>query len=324
MSIFNFWPTERYKPDAFASFSPTRDLDLGTARALMWAAQLAYELDAHTSPDHIDKVKTILRLWNMELVQPVPIPGFPQVPMLALHLLPAVSRDALVIRGRGAIIVAFAGTDPPRIQDWLVNFAALPTGATGVSMGLSDAAAMFAPLLKPLVEPRGDLKLYVTGHSLGGSLGVAVAYALSQIGCNADAVYTYGMPRAGDPGFAADYDQRLGAHTYRFVHGDDLVPTVPPANFGAIKHQHVGWLIRCETGAKFSLSQRSADTKSNEPLDDNAILAGALAPADLIDRGLAASRTFTSGGGLVDISIAAQPPRIRHHLQDQYIASLTG
>src|SRR5947209_7028746 len=126
MSILNFRPIEFYKPDAFVAFTPTSSLDLGTARALMWASQLAYELDTQSSKEQIDKVKTILDGWQREFIEIVPIPAFPQVPLKALPLLPAVSRDALVIGSPGAIIIAFAGTDPPRVQDWLVNVAALP------------------------------------------------------------------------------------------------------------------------------------------------------------------------------------------------------
>jgi hypothetical protein len=326
MSALNFWPIERYKPDAFNDFkstiAPNFDFDPGTARALMWAAQLAYELDTFTSEDKIKTVKTILKLWNMELVQAVSIPGFPNVPIKAVPLLPAITRDALVIKGRNAIIVAFAGTDPPRIQDWLVNFAALPTAATGVSSGLADVAAVFAPLLKPLVTQDNNLTLFVTGHSLGASLGVAVAHELSRTNCKVEAVYTYGMPRAGNAAFAADYDGRLGKRTFRFVHGDDLVPTVPPANLAGVQHQHVGWFIHCARGAKFALNQKSTDTKSNEPLRDDDILSGLFSQASFGARVTAAWNALASGRPIDSIK-ELSPERIRQHLQDQYIAALT-
>jgi triacylglycerol lipase len=314
MSVLNFLPIERYSPDAFAAFSPTSELDLGTARALMWASQIAYELDAHTSKEQVAKVQAIRDRLHLEFIQIVPIPAFPKVPMTALALLPAVSRDALVIGAAGALVIAFAGTDPPRIQDWLVNFALLPMAGTGVSDGLADAAAAFAPLLKPLI----DRKLFVTGHSLGGSLGVAVAYELSRMDCNAEAVYTYGMPRVGNAKFAADYDQRLGTRTSQFVHGEDLVPTVPPAAL----HRHVGFFIHCARGAKFSLAQKSPDTKSNEPARDLDILGGVLDPRDLPGRLRAAFNVATSSTP-VDRLKELSPGRIRQHLQDQYIAALT-
>ena len=69
MSVLNFRPIEFYKPDAFSAFTPTSDLDLGTARGLMWASQLAYELDTQSSKEQVDKVKTILDRLHLELIQ---------------------------------------------------------------------------------------------------------------------------------------------------------------------------------------------------------------------------------------------------------------
>jgi len=321
MSIFNQWDPARYAPDAFANFTATRDLDLGTARGLMWAAQLVYELDITMSPRSLDKVKGILAKMTMQFVDAIPVGGFPPQSEQLFPALSRISRVALAISGHGAIIVAFAGTDPPRLQDWLVNFGLRPS-ATGVSQGLHDAAALFVPKIKALRDQNSGLKLFITGHSLGGSLGVAVADALNAAGCDADGIYTYGMPRAGDPTFAARYNAALGARTFRFVHGDDLVPTVPPAK-GITPLQHVGFLIQCDTGGKFTLEQRSPDTSSNEPMRDGDIVSGLAAPTSLFARGFAAIRALTQGGGVVDSAIAAAPPRIRHHLQDQYIAALT-
>jgi len=190
-------------------------------------------------------------------------------------------------------------------------------------MGLADAAAVFAPLLEPLIAQHGDRKLFVTGHSLGGSLGVAVAYELSRKGHNADAVYTYGMPRAGNAHFAADYDQRLGSRTFRFVHGQDLVPTVPPADLAGVLHQHVGWFIHCERGAKFALAQKSRDTKSNEPIRDNVdIVRDASNPTGFGGRARSAFNVLVSGNPVESLK-ELSPDRIRQHLQDQYIAALT-
>jgi hypothetical protein len=286
----------------------------------MWAAQLAYEIDITNSPGSLDKVKGILGKMTMQFVDTIPIGGFPSESERLFPVLTRISRVALVISGHGAIIVAFAGTDPPRLQDWLLNFGLRPS-ATGVSQGLHDAAALFAPRIKALREKNSGLKLLIAGHSLGGSLGVAVADALHAAGCEADGVYTYGLPRAGDPAFAARYNAALGARTFRFVHGDDLVPTVPPAA-GLTPLQHVGFLIQCDTGSSFALTQRSPDTSSNEPMRDGDIVSGLAAPTSLVDRALAAIRVLTRGGGVVDTSIAAAPPRIRHHLQDQYLTAL--
>ena len=63
MSIFNQWDPARYLPDAFARFTASSDLDLGTARGLMWAAQLVYEIDITMSPRSLEKVKAVA-LWH--------------------------------------------------------------------------------------------------------------------------------------------------------------------------------------------------------------------------------------------------------------------
>jgi triacylglycerol lipase len=326
MSLLTTWPIQRYERNVFDNFQPTLDANFdfhpATARALMWASQLAYELDTRTSQSSVEKVKTILQRWNMEFVQAAPITGFPQVPLTMVSILPAITRDALVISGHGALIIAFAGTDPLRIQDWLVNFSALPAATTGVSTGLSDAAALFAQRLKPIIDSHANLKLFVTGHSLGGALGVAVAHELGGMNCTAEAVCTYGMPRAGDGNFAATYDARLGKRTFRFVHGDDLVPTVPPANLAGVRHQHVGWFIHCPRGGKFAVSQKSANTQSNEPVRDDDIVAGVLSQVNWVER-LSTLALALLGGDLVQAIVDAAPERIRQHLQDQYIAALT-
>jgi triacylglycerol lipase len=66
-------------------------------------------------------------------------------------------------------------------------------------------------------------KLWLAGHSLGGSLATLAAAHLGR-----DAVqglYTYGCPRVGDAAFVGVLPER--SH-YRFVHRDDWVTMVPP------------------------------------------------------------------------------------------------
>jgi hypothetical protein len=322
MSRFNQWDENRYVADAFEDFAATHELDLRTARGLMWASQLVYELDAITSPATVDKVKRIVERWSMDYVDVLSVAGFSDGILRAVPGLKVVARDALVISGHGALIVAFCGTDPPRPQDWLVNFDAL-AAAGGVSMGFSRVAAVFAPLVQAHLARNPDLKLFLAGHSLGGALAVAAASMLDRTGCNVEAVYTFGMPRAGNPAFRNDYDRRLGARTFRFVHGDDLVPTVPPARFRSIEHSHVGWLIQCDTGAKFALSQKSPETQSNEPERDREIVTGLLGLTGSVGRAFTALGVLLTGGGIVAASLALLAPRVRHHLQDQYIAALT-
>ncbi|ODC01878.1 hypothetical protein A3197_05370 [Candidatus Thiodiazotropha endoloripes] len=84
--------------------------------------------------------------------------------------------------------------------------------------------------------------IVITGHSLGGAMGVIAAKALAEQQLNrVEAVLTFGAPRAGSSGFAAEYNQTpagiqpqdhdrltLGDVTYQSRIADDIVPKVPP------------------------------------------------------------------------------------------------
>jgi triacylglycerol lipase len=67
-------------------------------------------------------------------------------------------------------------------------------------------------------------RLWFTGHSLGGALAMLCAHGWDGA---VEGVYTFGQPRAGDAAFRNEYNERLGAATFRVVHGDDIVPRVP-------------------------------------------------------------------------------------------------
>jgi pimeloyl-ACP methyl ester carboxylesterase len=87
---------------------------------------------------------------------------------------------------------------------------------------------------------RPGAKLIFAGHSLGGALAVIAA---SDAKTDAAAVYTFGMPRAGNAGFVAGYNGRLGDRTFRLVYGNDIVPMVPAEPFG-----HVGRYLHSQGG----------------------------------------------------------------------------
>lgn len=321
MSFLTTWPRERYIPTAFRNFEATSALNLGTARALMWMSQLAYEPDFLMRATSSAKVEDILKSWDLELAKLISVPVSSAVPL--------VSRDAIVAIGHDAIIVAFAGTDPARLQDWVTNFNQKPA-ESGISTGYGTASRAIVPdfqsFLSQQIDPAlNSRKIFITGHSLGGALAVGFADELSRQNiCNVEAVYTYGMPRTGNSAFAASYDQRLGQRTYRFVHGDDVVPMVPPAGFHGQTNRHVGFLLHCARDAKFAREQQSSDTTSNDPdrtIHD--VLASFLEVASLASRLQIAAEVLNRGGSALDVAIELLPPRVRQHLQDRYIAALT-
>jgi triacylglycerol lipase len=167
-----------------------------------------------------------------------------------------VSTGGLVARGRESIFVAFAGTDSFALADWVTDFSIRPDPKTSVAEGFEAAAKTAYSELKPVLTSRqgANLRLYVTGHSLGGAVATVFG-SMVEASREVDDIYTFGMPRPGKQEFASGFD--LQDRTFRFVHGDDIVPTVAPAGWG---FRHVGKYIKYPAGDKFSV---------NGPLESN-------------------------------------------------------
>ena len=87
-------------------------------------------------------------------------------------------------------------------------------------------------------------KLYICGHSMGGVFATLVAKDL-HLNFHADidetTVFTYGCPRIGDSIWQKEYPSSI--RHYRYVHGNDIVPSAPPEWMGYV---HVGEEIRLD------------------------------------------------------------------------------
>jgi hypothetical protein len=153
-------------------------------------------------------------------------------------------------------IVAFRGTLPTSLPNWLTDFeptlvplteGSEPTCVASVHCGFrraaqallgdrsqSEGSGLRAYLASRLAKNPG-LRLWFTGHSLGAALATLAAYEMG----NVQALYTFGSPRVGDGRFAELFAEADIPH-YRVVHHDDVVPHVPislPPVFG---YEHVG------------------------------------------------------------------------------------
>ena len=301
MSRFVQLPPTDYSRSAFAAFSPQRaGFDLDDARAMMWMSQLAYETDA---PDTIAEVAP---LWGFKPVQLVHAQG------------PAIDTRAIIGERPDCTVVAFAGTDPALaknlITDVRIRFTDKNTHA-----GFQDAFDSAWPQIQPKIEASARPLLF-TGHSLGAALAVLAAAKAHRSGMTPAAVYTFGMPRAGGQVFAGAYNEILGDRTFRLVHGGDIVPCIPEwvarlAPPERIPFQHVGRMLKCDSGGKFDRSAQPAPMDSNDPTfragvrenwinRKNAALAGILlAPA---------------GPGFFGPFYTLLPFAIRDHLPDRY------
>lgn len=139
-----------------------------------------------------------------------------------------------------AVIVAFRGSN--NIQNWILN---IDTGRSTYSLcsgcsvhsGFYSGYNFVAPAMKNAVQNlkakyRGS-KLYVTGHSLGGALAILATADLHNVFGAVDLTYTFGQPRVGNQAFADWFEARF-PNVYRLVDYADIVPHVPPSNFGFV------------------------------------------------------------------------------------------
>ena len=236
MSFLVELPLEAYRADVFDAFKQGIDFDLGTARALMWMSQLAYEVR-----DAPHKVEPILRRWNLDPVD------------LLTHkntsLVPLASTRGIMASRHDATIVAFAGTDPLAIGNWITNFTLGPR-AREAHFGFEAAVHAVWDELCVALRSRPTQPLFITGHSLGGALAVIAAErAARELNILATGVYTFGAPRVAASGFFDAYRAAgLAERTYRLVHGHDVIATIPPSRLG---FRHVGRMLACTRSGRF-------------------------------------------------------------------------
>ncbi|MCI2417953.1 lipase family protein [Saccharopolyspora sp. K220] len=134
------------------------------------------------------------------------------------------------------IIVAFRGTEPKKIKDWLTDTNTLaapgPAGNGFVHFGFSRALDSVFPQVRDAVERLrdNDQTLWFTGHSLGGALAMLASARIffEDPALLPDGVYTFGQPRTCDRLLADPYSKALASRVFRFVNNNDIVPQLPP------------------------------------------------------------------------------------------------
>ena len=184
--------------------------------------------------------------------------------------------------GGAMALVAFRGTEPKRVLDWvadlLVWFTPWPPGGR-VHRG-------FARAVRPLIDPIAawlaantptDCHLLVTGHSLGAALATLAATCWPRA-----ELVTIGSPKVGDAAFAALLAPQKCT---RIVDGKDLVTELPPG--WLLPYVHVGELIQIAADGSTS---RDASAVGHRPGWGEAIVA---AGRRLMQLGLPLPRRLT-------------------------------
>lgn len=157
------------------------------------------------------------------------------------HFIDRRETQCLVMGNAAAVVVAFRGTEPAKLQDWMSDLdtrqVAGPFGQ--VHDGFWRALSYVWDELTACVAEYQDQgqSLWVTGHSLGAALATLACARWREADKPVHGLYTFGSPRVGDRVFERTFDQDFGARTFRFVNNGDLVTRVPPRALG---FSHVG------------------------------------------------------------------------------------
>ena len=177
MSILVELPERLYQRDALASFAAVEPYSLGTARAMAWMSQLRLQIIANDNGGGSGLLKIHTR--------------------------------GVVVKGHGAIIIAFAGTDPLVPANWISDFdvglnvgfnpgPGLEVKPGAVHRGFDKALDAVSDQLTQALAERGPEPLLITGHSMCAALGVIAAdHLLSEEMLRATAVYSFVMPLMG-------------------------------------------------------------------------------------------------------------------------------
>jgi hypothetical protein len=304
MSILVELPEDQYSPTAFANFSARVGFDIGTARAMAWISQLAYETRLP------DKIARIANLWDLNGVRDLQQPAKSTLPLSSTHGLLATKGDALTI--------AFAGTDPLNLLNWISDFY-LGRLTADVHQGFQDAAAAVWTEVGAAIGQcvLDDRPLFVVGHSLGAAIAVVtIDRASVEKDLKRAEVYLFGSPRVGRTNFVERYNAKFGLTTYRFVHGKDIVPTVPPSELG---FHHVGRLLQCERGEKFDKGRLFDTANSDEPSPGNDFFSGVAERVAALFSGPLSPASRVDALGRLSELLA---PSIGDHLPDRYCTSL--
>jgi len=205
----------------FSTFVPNTTLwNIANARALAYASNLAYGLPAD--------IPNGAAAWGFD-------------PARVTVIAPASSiLQAVIIGGPTAVIVAFRGTRPDELKDWMADFEIEQVAfsdyfpAHDVGMVHEGFCRLLAGSWREIhsavtrYQDNGQ-PVWITGHSLGGALAAMATAAFTFAAREpVNGLYTFGQPRIGGIDFCNQCDSNFGDVMFRFVNNEDIVTRVPP------------------------------------------------------------------------------------------------
>jgi len=149
------------------------------------------------------------------------------------------------------IILAFRGTEPKNLQDWMtdldMDFEDGPGGRVhGGFLGALNV--VWKDIRDTLSEFQNNgQSLWVTGHSLGAALATLAVAKMGERDKPVHSLYTFGQPRVGDKTFARNFNLDFQSITFRFVNNNDIVTRVPLRAQG---FRHIGRILYIDVNGK--------------------------------------------------------------------------
>ena len=138
--------------------------------------------------------------------------------------------DYLFMEEQGVQYIAFEGSDTAK--DWRRNLEFLIVDHDAHLGFALSARDLMSQMWLDGVQLDKDKPLVLCGHSLGGAVATIVAAQLQAMHPEMMLV-TFGSPRPGGRKFR----ERFNVSHKRYVHENDVVPSLPPVVFG---YRHAG------------------------------------------------------------------------------------
>ena len=166
--------------------------------------------------------------------------------------------------------VAFRGTEPRQIEDWIVDAMIEqvqgPRGKvhTGFQVALDAVWEDIRAAISRLQD--NGQSIWFTGHSLGAALATL---STARLRLSEDkpvhGLYTFGSPRVGDREFSEAFNLDFEPHSFRFVNNQDIVTRLPLRSMG---YSHIGTTRRFDENGNLGMYRAMWFDFLNEFVED--------------------------------------------------------